>query len=246
MIKGTVALPLWKMKDIAWLCIESLCRMHKPVDGWELIIFEEDHEEKLGEDFFYSYEQRLSAAGCEMIKYFDSWHKYPLSQKWVMIASQAELTSEYFCLCAGDNYYSPYMLQEAEEHIKEADWCVTTQGYFYDINLDIICRYDYCAPIGLQMVAKTDLVKRFPLEEVNKGVDMWFSRQIGTDVMVTMSPHWNKILCTNGMNLISVERKDFFTDPLPPYYETDVTLEEIVPRDIATKLKNLKQCLKLQ
>ena len=239
MIKGTVALPIWNMKEITWLCMESLCGQIRPEDGWELIIFE-DGENKLGEDLFFSYEGRLLKAGCEMIKYFDSDCRYPLAMKWVMIASQSE--GEYFCLCAGDNYYSPHMLVEAEQFIKLADWCVTTQGYFYDVNLDIVCRYDYYAPFGLQMTAKTELVKKFPLESLNKGVDHWFSEKI-QNKLITGSQHWREILITNGLNHISYEREDLFKEPLPPYYETNVKLEEIIPIEIA---KKLRLCRKLQ
>lgn len=235
MIKGTVALPILDMPKITWLVMESLCAQIKPVDGWELVIFE-DGINQLGEDFFYSYEERLSKAGCEQIKYFTSENRYPLSMKWVMIASQSE--GEYFCLCAGDNYYSPYMLVEAEEYSKQADWCITTQGYFYDINLDIICRYNFYAPFGLQMTAKTELVKRFPMENINKGVDKWFSSHI-KDQMIIESPHWHKTLITNGMNHISYEREELFKDPMPPYYETDVTLEEIIPKSICQRLRSL-------
>jgi len=244
MTKGTVALPVWKGKKIAWLCMESLCRMNKPVNDWELIVFEEDHIEELGEEFFYSYEQRLAKVGCSMIKYFDSEHKYPLSQKWVMIASQAEATSEYFCLCATDNYYSPFMLQNAERDIKNADWCLTTKGYFYDFNHDKVLRFDYYATIGLQMIAKTNLVRKFPLEAVNKGVDMWFAGNIGNNILIN-NDHWENVICTNGMNIISIERAEFFTDPAPPYYETKKRLIDLVPIDIYSQMKMLCQKLRL-
>jgi hypothetical protein len=234
-MRGTVALPIWNMKDITWLVMESLCNQIKPIDGWELVIFE-DGENQLGEDFFYSYEERLFKAGCEQIKYFNSDNRYPLSMKWKMIASQSE--GEYFCLCAGDNYYSPYMLLEAEEYSKQADWVVTTKGYFYDINMESICRYDYYAPFGLQMTAKTDLVKEFPFTNLNKGVDKWFASQI-PDKLILESPHWNKTLITNGLNHISYEREDLFKDPIPPYYATDVTLEEIIPKELCQRLRLL-------
>jgi hypothetical protein len=230
-MKGTVALPLWNMPDITWLFMESLCNQIKPCEGWELVIFE-DGENQLGEDFFYSYEERLSQVGCEQIKYFNSENRYPLSMKWIMIASQSE--GDYYCLCAGDNYYSPYMLIEAEKYSKEADWCVTTKGYIYDINLDKVCRYDFFAPFGLQMTAKTELVKRFKFETVNKGVDKWFSNHI-KDKMI-YEPKRNTLI-TNGRNHISYEREELFIHPASPYYKTKTKLENIIPVEIAKKLR---------
>ncbi len=63
MIKGTVALPVWNSKDIAWLCMESLC--NQIVDfKWELLVFEEKHDRQLGRSFFEGYQSRLP--GCSI------------------------------------------------------------------------------------------------------------------------------------------------------------------------------------
>lgn len=245
MIKGTVALPVWKSKFIAWLCMESLCRQKKPKDGWELIVMEEKHDEQLTETFFRSYERKLRKVGCERILYYDPSVKWPLSQKWIFISVVASQTSEYFVLCATDNYYSRFMLRDAEKDIKNADWCVKVKGYFYDFNYDKVLRYNFPSSVGLQMVAKTELVRRFPLEEVNKGVDMWFAKNMGSNMLIN-DDHWDTILCTNGMNSISTERAEFFEDPIPPYYETDKELKDIVPDDIVKKLKMITTWRKSQ
>jgi hypothetical protein len=243
----TVALPVWRSKNIAWLCMESLCRMHKPKSEWELIVFEEKHEEQLGSDFFSLYYERLKEVGCIRNEYLTSIKKYPLSQKWVMIANQASLSSDVFCLCAADNYYSSYMLIEAAKYIKIADWVVTPRGYFYDFNLDKVMRFEWYSNVGLQMFAKTEKVRNFSLDVVNKGVDMWFAEKIsphGANTLIIESDHWKRVLCTNGLNTISTERVEFFNDPQPPFYDTKLKLEDIVHDDIYYKLKKL--CRKLQ
>jgi hypothetical protein len=243
----TVALPVWKSKDIAWLCMESLCRMHQPKSEWELIVFEEEHDEKLGAQFFESYYERMRDIGCRIIKMKTSIIKYPLSQKWIIMANMADKDSNVFCLCACDNYYSPYMLIDAEKYIKEADWCIFPRGYFYDFRLNKVLKYVNYSNIGLQMFAKTDKVRNFPMDSLNKIVDTWVANHIspnGNNMMMINSDHWKHILCTNGMNTISIERNDFFEDPQPPYFETEAKLSDIVPEDIAIKLKEL--CLKLQ
>jgi len=246
MIRGTVALPVWKSKYIAWLCMESLCRMKPPKDEWELIIFEEHHKEALGVDFFDSYRDRLSDVGCVKRGFIIAGRKYSLSNKWVLMARDASETSEYFCLCAADNYYDPNMLRDAECNIKQADWCITPHGYFYDFKTERVLRYDFQHIVGLQMTAKTSMVREFPLEDVNKGVDTWFARQMGMKGTVFTSNHWQGILCTQGLNNISFERGEFFISPQPPFYATRKRLQNIVPKDIYHRLKTLTRCLKLQ
>lgn len=241
---GTVALPVWKSKEIAWLCMESLCRQFPPEGEWELIVFEEKHNEALGEEFFKSYSDRLRDVRCKAVLYISCPDKWPLSKKWIMISLMSHYESRYFCLCAADNYYSPYMIQDAERDILSADWVIFTRGYFYDFSMDKVFKYNFPSRIGLQMIARTELVRRFPMEIVNKGVDMWFSRCIGYNIMMNNSNHWKGILCTNGMNTISVERKEFFADPHPPFYRSRKKLKDIVPIDINIKLKEL--CQKLQ
>ena len=246
MIRGTVALPVWRSKSIAWLCMESLCAQLPPVDKWELIVFEEEHEEQLGYCFFMGYGERLSKVGCERVTYLTCPEKYALSQKWVLISRDASPSSEYFCMCAADNYYSPYMLREAEDNIKHDNWCVTPKGYFWDFATDKVLRYELPGITGLQMTARTELVKKFPLDVVNKGVDSWFSRQIGSRGTMFMDNRWRNILCTNGLNNISLERYQHFDDPQPPFHATKTKLSDIVPDDIYKRLKTLQRCLKSQ
>jgi hypothetical protein len=246
MIRGTVALPVWNSKAIAWLCMESLCRQFPPRDEWELIVFEEHHEEALGYKFFDGYRKRLDAAGCVKYGFMYANSKYSLSEKWVMIAKNASETSEYFCLCAADNYYSPYMLRDAEENIREAEWSVTPKGYFYDLKLDKIVRYELPGITGLQMTARTSMVISFPAEKINKGVDTWFSRQMGSKATIFYGNHWQNILCTNGLNNISTERQQLIRKCQSPFHETRMKLERIVPEDISKRLKILSRCLRSQ
>lgn len=247
MIQGTAALAVWRSKPIAWLCMESFCRMYPPKNKWELIIFEEEHSEQLGKEFFGNYDERLKKANCERIFYLTSSHKYPLSQKWIMMADNASSTSEYFCLCAADNYYSPYMLQDAEENIKLTDWFITPKGYFYDFHLDKILRYEFKHIIGLQMIARTEYVKQFPMDKFNRGVDTWFAMNIlkHCNMIYDTTDHWKWILCTQGLNNISHIRGELIKDTQPPFFKTTAKLNDIVPIDITRRLKSLSRCLQL-
>jgi hypothetical protein len=182
--------------------------------------------------------------------------KYSLSEKWVMIAREAAETSEYFCLCAADNYYHPHLIWDAEAGIAEADWCLLTKGFFYDFHLDSVVYYDYNSLIGLCMAARTSFVRQFPLEVLPCGIDGWFSEQMKIvahekhdrmlHVLIFGNDHWKKMLCTNGLNNISIKRRDRLKDPKAPFYPSEVPLDAIVPFDIVKRLKDISQCLKSQ
>src|SRR3989304_1458674 len=114
MISGTVAVPIYNSVGIAWLVMESLCRQNKPINGWELIVFEEQHPTQIGEEWVRAYEERLAEVGCERVLYLTSETKVPLSIKWGDMARASAETSEYFCMCGCDDYFHPYHLIEAE------------------------------------------------------------------------------------------------------------------------------------
>ena len=162
------------------------------------------------------------------------------------IARRASITSEYFCLCAADNYYDQHMLCEAERDIETNDWCVTPRGYFYDLMLDKVTRYEAMLLVGLQMTAKTDMVAQFAGEKINKRVDMWFSEKMGMKGSIMINNHWEGILCTQGLNNISKERHQLIVECEPPFYKTKKKLQDIVPEEIYKRLKTLSRCLKLQ
>jgi hypothetical protein len=271
MIHGTVALPLYNMKSIVWLCLESLCRQKKPGKGWELVVFEELHVTAVGESYIRNYEERLREVGCERIVYLTDEKRLPLSHKWILISKAAADTSKYFCLCAGDNYYHPWMLLDAESSIDQAEWCVMTKGYFYDFSLNKVIHYCYPvinynksiihndqpiligAFVGLQMTALTEWVRCFDMDEKWRGVDTWFSSQMQIQSIkrkgkhnslvcfVDGSDHFENTLCTNGLNNISTGRINFFKQVRIPFYETGKKLNEIVPVDIYESLMDITQ-----
>jgi hypothetical protein len=249
----SVALPIWQSNRIAWLCMESLCRQHKPSDNWELVVFEEMHPQEVGEEWIKGYEERLSLAGCVRVHYLTCIDKLSLSEKWVLIARATSEESKVFCLCAADNYYHPFMLRDAEEAIKEADWCVQPKGYFYDFDLDKVVLYQHNATVGLQMYARTEMVREFPLDVLKCGIDTWFCNQMmhiahsedrNLKIWIDGSEHYKNTLCTNGLNNISIARVNLIEGVREPFYESDLELEEIIPEDIYLRIKETSECLK--
>jgi hypothetical protein len=245
MIELSVALPVWNSKKIAWLPMESLCRQLKPTCGWELVIFEESHSEQLGEEFFRGYEERLKEVGCERMHYMTSQTKYPLPQKWVMISQETDVCSRGFIMCAADNHYHQWMLQDMEEAIKVADWCLITKGYFYDFNLDKVIKYSYPGLVGLFMTASTPMVRKFEKSNLERGVDGWFCEQmkkqahgqgVNLRCFIDGSDHWQHQVNTNGLNNISTGRVVSLEREKHPFYKTDTKLQDIVPEDIYRRM----------
>lgn len=237
-------MPVYNSVAIAWLCMESLCRQNKPVEGWELIIYEEMHLTMLGESFFRKYEDKLKAVGCEKIVYLTSMEWVPLSQKWVHIARAASATSEYYCMCATDNYYQPNMLIESEKAIEEGDWNIVVKGYFYDFFMDKVVYYDLHSIMGLQMTASTKRVREFPMDVRRRGVDTWVASQFKNKVNIIESEGWNHILCTNGLNNISDYRWQLIEKEEAPFYHTDTKMIDIIPGAICVRLWNLSRRLR--
>jgi len=246
----SVALPVFNSRRIAWLPMESLCRQVNTFD-WELIIYE-DGLYRIGGTFFMSYEARLKEAGCVRVHYIGDNNRIPLPQKWVRIAKETSPESKAFVMCASDNYYHKWMVQDARIAIEQADWCIMPKGFFYDFTLNKVRFYHYNGLVGLTMVANTSMVRQFESSDLERGIDGWFSEQMrkiahnnGGLLRCFMdgSDHYEGMLCTNGLNNISYGRVKYLELCLHPFYKTDVTLQEIVPEDIYLKLIALHESI---
>jgi hypothetical protein len=239
-IRGSVCLPVFNSVKIAWLCLESLCRQHKPKNNFELIIFEEAQPNQLGKSFFLGYQDRLKLVGCEKITYLTAAEKVPLSIKWVKMSYEAAPTSEYYIMWPSDDYHHPYTLIDSEKAVKYCDYFVLTQGYFYEFGSNKIIQYSQPGRIGLQTMARTSLVQKLPLEIRNKAVNGWFYYRLPPiKVLRDTSDHWKGSLYTTGYNNISIYRHSYFTDVRRPFYPTTEKLENIVPEDICKRLIEL-------
>jgi len=236
----SVALPVWNSKKIAWLCMESLCRQCAKVK-WELIVFEERHEEALGEEFFKGYKDRLKEAGCVKIKFLTRDEQITLSEKWQVIAQRCK--GDMMCLCAADNYYHPFMIQDsADAYAKGHDWFYTVKGYFLNFENGKIVIYDRPdAETGLQMAISTKLARRLPPGvKLYKNIDRWTKRHCNPRYpVIDKSDHWQGTLCTHGYNNISLKRGKVINNLMLWFSATDKTLKDIVPGDIINKIEGL-------
>lgn len=236
----TVGIPVWNSKKIAWLVMESLCRQETSV-AWELIIFEEKHDGACGGKFFRSYETRLRDAGCGHIKYITADEKIPLSKKWAYLGKKAD--SKMFCICDADNYYQKYMIQDsADAYNAGYDWLTAKKGYFYNFLSGTLAEYNLrerpAAKTGLQMTMATNLMKKLPDQEKHRLLNAWVFNNCKPEKKKNEDKHLNT-LCTHGYNAISDKRGKLIDNFEMPFYPTKKELEDIVPKDIAERIKKL-------
>ncbi|MDZ7376049.1 MAG: hypothetical protein ONB13_05465 [candidate division KSB1 bacterium] len=249
----TVALPMYRAKMIGWLAIEGLTHQ-KNAPPWELSIAEEifDSSQPMGLENVKHYEDGLYRAGCVSITYIPIEKWMPLSQKWKLLANHS--IGEIMLLQAADCYPHPYRLKNSYMlmNASQADWYQAPFGYFYSISRNRIYYFDrrkHPHPCGLNMAVKMEWMRQLPDETIQKYVDSWLYKSIqhkklektGTSLSVIWdeSDDWKHGLDTNGFNTISLDREHAF-DNLPCFsYRADLTLTQIVPKNVADKLYDL-------
>jgi hypothetical protein len=235
----TVAIPAWNVDDIMWLPLESLCRQKTNI-SWELIILEEKHDRACGEEYFTPYLDRLGKVGCINFRYITRDEKMALSEKWAMLGREAHKDSVVFGICDGDNYYQEYMLQDAWDAIAdgEHDWLTTKRGYWYNFEDGTFVEYNKPkSPTGLQMSIATRLMRNLPDEQVHRLLNRWVYTKAGVRKPKDDQNRINT-LCTHGYGNISGDRRaKMMREYTPPFYRTDKTLEDIVPKDVAEKIR---------
>jgi len=240
----TVGLPVWNSKMIAWLPMESLCRQVTR-EKWELVIFEERHEQACGKKFFMSYTDRLYSSGCVNIRYLTAGEQLPLSYKWAELGRQADRLSLMFCICDADNYYDPHMIQDSIDAYRDGyDWLTSREGYFYNILSGKLVKYSLYerpqAKTGIQMTVRTKLMRNLPRQEKHKLLNAWIYNNCRPRNGKNERKHLNT-LGTHGYNNISGKRGKMIDNHEFIFFPTEKKLENIVPTDIAKRLKQMKK-----
>lgn len=246
----TVALPLWKARDIAWLALESLCNQRDITFHWELIVLEEE-EHNFGHERLEEYKQRLHAVGCTRIIHLSLGKWMPLPQKWKHIQGRASESSEYFLLQAADCYAHPWRLVDTV-HLFDmgADWVNASKGIFYHIGEDRALAFDsnypgYPTKQGLNMACRMRLLDNYPDDHRRSGVDgfLWLLclKNKGSDLVTKWTPnHWQTGFDTHGLNNISAGRQGYFDSVDPPFFKLDENFERYIPSYVMERLRSLR------
>lgn len=266
MIELTVGLPLFRAGNTAWLALESLCRQ-KDIDfQWELLILEENTDEKLGFNGLLDYDDRLEEVGCINIDYvpLDRW--WMLSDKWKSMGGMADPNSKAFVLCGADDWNGSLRLKEAYDLIVHygSDWVQYMKGYYYDM-IDrqmylFDCTNNFRGMLN-PMVGKaiaTKWMRNLDIEPTDRKVDMWLMTNLlkqhpAAIYTINDSENWKENLYTYGANVIGYQepyklrsgemcttsRQEIMRMYEHPFYKTDVQLVDVVGTPVAELIHDI-------
>ena len=86
-----------------------------------------------------------------------------------------------------------------------------------------------------------ELAEKIPNEPRKRLVDLWLRNNMHPqNPQRDTSDHWQGTLFTHGYNTISSKRGEYFDNPKYPFRKTVERLEDIVPEDIAERMKAMK------
>lgn len=255
-IELTVALPMFKAKNIGWLSIESLCRQRNSNGcDWELIVAEEIDKKysPFTKTKLLSYKSRLEKVRCKKITYIplNTWE--PLPKKWRLISDYASDTSKIFVLQAADCYSHPWRIihtWRAFSNNKDVDWFQRNKGIFYDINTNVEALFfqstKRSAPM-LDMAVKIDYIKKLGVSSRKRGIDGWiFNSCISfkkrrLKILYEGSNSYKYGFDSNGFNTISSTRLSRMRKKASPFKKVNFEWKHNIPSDIWNKFKKLKE-----
>jgi len=243
----TVALPMRNSKDISFLAFESLLNQKAVHFDWELIVYEEEHENMTPRNIIRQYEKRFKNTRCVRFKYITGDGEPLLIDKWIEIANNASDTSVSYLLQAADCYSYSLRLANTYEVINNCDfsWYDNYRGYFYSFLNKKIIEYTTKMSTNLSMALRTDVMRRIKTKEIHKGIDNYIYNQSklltkGLFFEYRDDELYTDGIDTHGYNNISTKRQSFFDDVRMPFSETEKTLKDLnSPKEIKERINDL-------
>lgn len=240
----SVALPLYRMKPIAWLAFEGLCRQEDAGD-WELIILEEV-EGSCGEEYVNLYTDGLVAAGCKTVKFYRYHEHVRLLEKWIRASQLMDVRSLGMLLQAGDDYSQKFRLRDTRKAFLDGySWYQENTALSYNIiqqTSALLDVNDYeIFKTGESKAISADFARAITDNGAIRGIDHYLHSIVangGGNIYAT-NPE-NLSMNTYGFNHLSTYRGNFVDMLKPPFYRSYTTLEQVVGSDIAKRLRNLQ------
>jgi len=241
----TVALPIYKCSQIAWLAFEGLCNQ-KQAPEWELIVCEEIHDDSCAEQMIEKYRNNLYLANCKNIILIKPSSYINLAKKWQLIGRQAHKNSEIFLLQAADDYSHSLRLKQSYNALKNANWYHESEGYFFDLAIKIFMKFNRSIlepnsdwKTGLNIAFKTKFARNIPDYEYNSGIDHFLFRHVNTSLIACEKP-LSDGLFTDSANIIS-KRRRLYRDPNPPFEHTNNRFDNIdLPKEVINRLNDIQ------
>jgi hypothetical protein len=248
-IELTVALPVYNSKNIAWLCLEGLVNQINIDFDWELIVYEEMHDESVFPKVLEKYHNQLKNLRCRKILFITNVNKVNLIDKWITIGKNMSNTSEVFMLQAADCYSPKTRLKTSYDKIKKEnfDWYDQTKGYFYSFISKKLYLYDIVSVTNLNMSLNPRFIKSLPYSSINKGIDGY----IYSHCLKECTKENKKIkrfydnslypdsVDTHGYNNISVDRENIFKTNKQIFKDTNLNITQLdIPFEVSNKIDN--------
>jgi len=240
----SVALPLYRAKKIAWLCLEGLCKQ-KDAPAWELLVAEENKPGSLGSHDIIGYMGRLARAGCVRLLYLNLNAWVPLSMKWAALGESAK-GSVGFLLSAADCYSSPDRLCRTNVLLREGyHWVQAPSIHLYHLQTGRRLVYTgdpTIQPID-QMAFDIHLARQIPYVDRRSKVDSWLMRVCrafvgdGFKLVADAEMQWRLSLNVRGHNNIS-DPTNLFDRPRDGYVPATKKLR--LPKRIIKRLRCLQ------
>lgn len=247
-IELTVALPIYNSKKIAWLALEGLSNQINITFDWELIVYEENHENSIFSDIIDEYIDRLKDLNCKRVLFITRDGKVNLISKWMTMGLESSPSSKVYMLHAADCYSPKERLKITYEKIvkENYDWYDQRKGYFYSFISDKIFLYDYEGLTNLNMGLKIDYIKTLPYSDINRGIDGYIFNHMSKTKKDKVKKYTDQNLYpdsidTHGLNNISVSRETYFSTKPNIFKNVDFGVDDFeIPSDIITRLKDLR------
>jgi len=250
-VEASVAMPLWRSRDIVWLPLDGL-KNQKNAPPWELIVCEEEHDERTGPERLKQREKTLRRAGCVRCVYLDMGPEWtPPGLKWHYMGLEALMESEVFIIHDADWYSWPERIVESLEAVRGGvDWYDLSRGLFYDIPTGRVMEYmndRKPEKTNLMIAVRTDLVRNIPYNDRTRLLNTYLYQVVKDTVeksrkLVKRSdPELKPFIDTCGRNRISTGREANFGNPSFPYRRTELNLEELgIPAEARRRLRKMK------
>jgi hypothetical protein len=247
-IELTVALPIYNSKKIAWLALESLSNQINITFDWELIVYEENHENSIFSDIIDEYIDRFKKLNCKRVLFITRDDKVNLISKWMTMGLESSPSSKVYMLHAADCYSPKERLKITYEKIvkENYDWYDQRKGYFYSFLSDKIFLYNYEGLTNLNMGLNIEYIKTLPYSDINKGIDGYIFNHIKKSKKIKVKKYTDQNLYsdsidTHGLNNISLSRETYFSTKPNIFKSVDFGVDSFkLPSYIINRLKDLR------
>jgi len=227
----SVLIPTRGNAAVIWLALESLVRQ-SDAPRFEVII-SECKSSSAASKVIEQYARKLN------ITHIQNDKRLPVSLKWRQMAHAA---SASLCAMMGSDDYAPSnWLRECVDKLTGGhDWVHAKQGVFYNFHNRRIA--EWRMPFdrsGLWQATTTEAMQSLPEENIGRGVDQWMMNAISPRNIAAVE--YPDGVLTDGYNTLSSHRAKFYTDaPARPFHACDAKLTDLVPTDIAARMKKMR------